>query len=279
MCEFCVKHGEGKKWYLNAKNYSNDLLSDIERRTMAKEHVNWLAKTYRRYFGLVKALPYGVPLIGPALSAIVKNLFIHKHWGQIVPIEDVEKILNFTNSITRIPCVCRKCTTGKEVRTCFLISADPAKMGIDGIIDLSSFGGPDLSKFEVFDKENTLNFFKECELSGMVHSVWTVKAPFAAVLCNCDYVTGCISMKLIKEARPITFKAEYIADINTELCTGCGECVKICQFGAVSIDSKSKKARINLKKCQGCGVCRVVCKNGAIYLLDRSSNVDVANLW
>lgn len=32
MCEFCLKHGEGKKWYLQASNYSDDLLSDIRRR-------------------------------------------------------------------------------------------------------------------------------------------------------------------------------------------------------------------------------------------------------
>ena len=32
VCEFCLKHGEGKKWYLQAKNYSDDLLSDMRRR-------------------------------------------------------------------------------------------------------------------------------------------------------------------------------------------------------------------------------------------------------
>ena len=31
MCEFCLKHGEGEKWYLQAKNYSEDLLSDLRR--------------------------------------------------------------------------------------------------------------------------------------------------------------------------------------------------------------------------------------------------------
>ncbi len=31
MCEFCHKHGEGKKWYLQAANYSEDLLSDVRR--------------------------------------------------------------------------------------------------------------------------------------------------------------------------------------------------------------------------------------------------------
>ena len=32
MCEFCHKHGEGKKWYLKAENYSDDSLNDLKRR-------------------------------------------------------------------------------------------------------------------------------------------------------------------------------------------------------------------------------------------------------
>ncbi|GAH22893.1 unnamed protein product, partial [marine sediment metagenome] len=26
MCEYCTEHGEGKKWYLQMKNYSDELL-------------------------------------------------------------------------------------------------------------------------------------------------------------------------------------------------------------------------------------------------------------
>ena len=107
--------------------------------------------------------------------------------------------------------------------------------------------------------------------------MWTIKAPFAAVLCNCDYSTGCISMKLIKEARPLTFKSEYIACINPELCIGCGECIKICQFNAIDLKDRLKKAEINLKNCQGCGICRVACKRNAIFLKDRKSLAEVAN--
>ena len=28
MCEFCTKHGEGKKWYEIMENYSRELLND-----------------------------------------------------------------------------------------------------------------------------------------------------------------------------------------------------------------------------------------------------------
>ena len=31
MCEFCVKHGDGKKWYLAMENYSRELLHQQKR--------------------------------------------------------------------------------------------------------------------------------------------------------------------------------------------------------------------------------------------------------
>ena len=32
MCRFRHQHGEGKKWYFQARRYAEDLLSDLERR-------------------------------------------------------------------------------------------------------------------------------------------------------------------------------------------------------------------------------------------------------
>ncbi len=32
MCRFCIEHGEGKKWYLQASSYAADLNSDLKRR-------------------------------------------------------------------------------------------------------------------------------------------------------------------------------------------------------------------------------------------------------
>ncbi len=40
MCEFCQEHGEGRKWYLNAKNYAEDLLSDARRRRFWDQYNN-----------------------------------------------------------------------------------------------------------------------------------------------------------------------------------------------------------------------------------------------
>lgn len=279
MCEFCVKHGEGKKWYLNIKNYSYDLLSDASRKAFAKNHFYWVDKTYRNYRRIVDHLPLNIPLIRMSLCAVVKGLFVYKHWSQVLPIEDVEKILSFTNSITRAPCVCRKISKGKEDRLCFFISLDPSKIGIAEVTDFSFFGKPDVAGLEKVEKDQTLNIMKKSEASGMVHTIWALRAPFAGILCNCDLASGCLAMRMIKDGVPVTFRAEYVAEVDSNLCTGCKECLKICQFDAIELDQKSKKIKIEVKKCYGCGICRAVCKKNAIRLIDRSENIVAANLW
>ena len=277
MCEFCVKHGEGKKWYLNVKNYSHDLLSDINRNKFVSDHFYWIDKNYKGVYSIVKKLPLNFPIIGPSVRAIIKSVFMYKHWGQIVPIEDVGKILNFTNSITRVPCICRKIRTGKEVRACFLISLNPEKMGIAEIIDKTYFKGPDLAKFEKVDKNWTLDFIKENEKRGWISIVWGIRAPFIGILCNCDYQGGCIALQMIKEAAPLTFRAEYIAQIDERRCVTCGECAKVCQFNAISV--KNNKEIVINKKCYGCGACRAVCKKNAIFLKERHPITNLGKSW
>jgi ferredoxin len=219
-----------------------------------------------------------VPIIGPSLKAIIKHVFIYEHWGQIIPIEDVEKVLALTSSITRIPCICRKTTTGKEARTCFLVSVNPGSLGIADIIDQSFFGGPDIAKFEKVSKATALTFMREQEKRGMCHSIWTLRAPFIGALCNCDD-TGCIAMKMSKEAAPIFFKAEYIINVNKDVCIGCKSCVKACPFKALEYYATDKKLAIDYLKCSGCGICRSVCNKGALFLRERTTDPATAHLW
>jgi UDP-glucose 4-epimerase len=49
----------------------------------------------------------------------------------------------------------------------------------------------------------------------------------------------------------------------TDACTGCGECLKTCGFGAISI--ADGRARHN-NQCRGCGRCERTCPNGAVRI-------------
>jgi heterodisulfide reductase subunit A len=58
-----------------------------------------------------------------------------------------------------------------------------------------------------------------------------------------------------------------VAEVNQDLCRGCGQCVEICQFNApelVQLESGVYVARINEALCKGCGTCAVWCPTGAI---------------
>ena len=53
------------------------------------------------------------------------------------------------------------------------------------------------------------------------------------------------------------------ARVNADKCVGCGQCVSLCMFDALSL--KDKKAVIS-EKCDGCGLCQSYCPARAIEL-------------
>jgi heterodisulfide reductase subunit A-like polyferredoxin len=75
------------------------------------------------------------------------------------------------------------------------------------------------------------------------------------------------------------FRAEFIADADPDKCTGCRQCMRLCQFGAISYSASNKKAVIDRMKCFGCGICRSACIKDAIRLEPRANVPAVANLW
>jgi len=282
MCQFCHEHGEGKKWYLQAKNYSDDLLSDTRRRKfiegMATSGSEELDKAVRGMEKLER-----LPGLIRGLAARLFTRHMKKiHFGQVVPIEEVEQIFGFVNSITRVACICRKSTLGKEKRYCYGISLGPNGGEFGRIVakaDKSFAGGPDLRANERLSREEALEAFRQHEKEGLCHTVWTFYTPFIAGICNCDR-SDCLAMRsTVTSSVPVMFRGEWIARIDTDKCTGCRQCMRVCQFGALAYSAGTRKAVVDLRKCYGCGVCRAVCVPGAVRLEDRRSDPVASRLW
>ncbi len=84
MCEFCLKHGEGRKWCLEAKNYSEDLASDVKRQQIIKdmyEHPEAAAKFVESAERLQK-LPR---FVRDWLVYYFTNKKKVMHYGQVLP--------------------------------------------------------------------------------------------------------------------------------------------------------------------------------------------------
>lgn len=124
---------------------------------------------------------------------------------------------------------------------------------------------------------------------------------------NCPYLTGKNYLKcrqIMKKERKVRFdnvafvackggvdcksKFKYVGDHTCAsknllhsgekfcpfACLGCGDCVKSCVYGAISI-SKKGCAIIDKEKCTGCGECVSVCPNKLISLIPSKKFVDV----
>ncbi len=115
--------------------------------------------------------------------------------------------------------------------------------------------------------------------SLLCHTVWTFYTPFIGGICNCDR-SDCLAMRAtVSHAISVMFRAEYVAEVDPDACVGCRECMRLCQFGAITYSASNKRAVIDQRWCYGCGICRAVCKKNAIRLQDRATSPVAANLW
>jgi ferredoxin len=285
MCEFCLQHGEGQKWYLQAKNYSQDLLSDARRRKFIAEFFSVSAEEQGQSVSGLDAsldqLNRAPAILRSLISWRVTSRARKQHHGQVLPIEDVEQILGFVNSVTRVACVCRMGIYGPEPRYCYGVSMAPPEEGLFAFLrDEPSYrGGPALDNGETLTKEEALAAFRDHEQEGLCHTVWTFMTPFIGGVCNCDR-HDCQAMRVtLVHGLQHLYRSEYVAAVNLDACTGCRTCMRACQFGAISYSPSLDKAIIEPRLCYGCGICRAHCAHDAITLNDRQSVPAVANLW
>ncbi len=274
MCEFCVQHGEGKKWYLQANNYSRDLLN-CERIHYAFDIVNNLdtwGVNWARELDKVIATD---PLLKDQYIAKRTKYFKRVHYGQVIPLEDLEKVIDMTSSVIRLPCICRSGLRGRyDYRYCFGVTTSIPVFR--NFLELY----PDFSSdLEVLTKDKAKETFKIHDHNALVHTVWTFKTPFIAAICNCTK-DDCFPLKQrVNNGLNMFFKAEYVASVDWDRCVGCQDCMKSCNFGAISYSAPMEKCQVNQHQCYGCGVCRAVCPHEAIILHDRNATPLVANEW
>ena len=60
------------------------------------------------------------------------------------------------------------------------------------------------------------------------------------------------------------FHAPTVARVVNNLCTGCGMCVAVCPYDALSL--KDGKVEVNEVLCEGCGTCTATCLRSAIQV-------------
>lgn len=281
MCQFCHQHGEGKRWYLKADNYAEELLDNLERRKFINDFVRHVGST-----GLSRLEEdFTSAMRAPAwLRQLIfryhERRYRRDHFGQVVPIEEIGRILDLSSSVVRLPCLCRKSSMGStDARYCFGLGMDPEKLLDVKESYLRTFkAGPDVRLFERITRQEALELHRGFESEGLIHTIWTFKTPFIGAICNCDRA-DCLAMKSYQYDFKVFFRGEYLARIQEDACVGCRACLGSCQFGAIGFSAVRKTAFIDPVRCYGCGICRVACEHEAIELTPRQDHALASTLW
>jgi len=115
----------------------------------------------------------------------------------------------------------------------------------------------------LISKEEALEILRRVEEVGLVIQPGNSQRPMC-ICCCCGCCCEVLNNQKRFEAPAQFFATNYYAEVDADLCVGCGVCEDRCNMDAIEvIDDKSE---INLERCIGCGVCVPTCPQDAISL-------------
>ncbi|MFX0072413.1 MAG: ATP-binding protein [Candidatus Hermodarchaeota archaeon] len=185
---------------------------------------------------------------------------------EIATYDYVRKIIdNVDGPIAIMDCICRKakellddpCKKTKMMETCFTFNQAA-----------ESFLEKNLAR--QINKKEALEILEEIEKEGLVLQPGNAQNPIN-ICCCC----GCCCEIMLNEKkfdRPAKFfNSNYLAEVDSELCIGCGICSDRCQMDAMKIIEE--KSKVDSDRCIGCGVCIPTCPQEAIKLIKKDTEI------
>jgi ferredoxin len=179
---------------------------------------------------------------------------------EIFPYEKASDIVEKGKSWGVRDCICRvqkelvgdPCDHPKE--NCLVIAP------IEGAFDNSEVD-------RAVSKEEALQILIDAEDAGLVHT--TGNYQINNYICNCC-TCSCGILRSVAEYNNIAgiAKSDFLAVVDEDLCTACGDCLERCQFNALNVDGPV--CEVDSAFCVGCGLCVPVCPDDALVLVRRS---------
>jgi NAD-dependent dihydropyrimidine dehydrogenase PreA subunit len=112
-------------------------------------------------------------------------------------------------------------------------------------------------------KDEAFGILDKAQKAGFVLQPANSREPQAICCCCGDC---CLGLTFVKQLpRPVEFyTTNHYAVVDGTLCSGCEECVDLCQLDAAALENGT--VAINLDRCIGCGNCVAICPADAITL-------------
>jgi ferredoxin len=215
-----------------------------------------IAELFEQYYQEIEGMITGEGMSIHRVVPVQESIDVQM---EIFPYERASDIVERGKSWGVRDCICR---VQKE------LVGDPCDHPKDNCLVIApiegAFDNSDADR--AVSKEEALDLLKVAEESGLVHTTGNYQSNH--YICNCC-TCSCGVLRKVSEYNSITAiaKADFLAIVDEDLCTACGDCLERCQFNALNVDSQV--CEVDSVYCVGCGLCVTVCPEDSLVLIRR----------
>jgi electron transport complex protein RnfB len=124
----------------------------------------------------------------------------------------------------------------------------------------------------VLTRDEALQTLQRAAEAGLVHCVSNNQRDLSYICncctCSCGVLRGMVELGIAN----VVARSAFINRVDPDLCIACGDCVPLCSFTALSLDSFT--VRVDEMRCVGCGVCGLACPQAALGLERRAGETE-----
>ncbi|MBP2641407.1 MAG: ferredoxin-2 [Firmicutes bacterium] len=172
----------------------------------------------------------------------------------VLPTQQATEILRNMRTFALAKCTCRehykRCDNPLE--SCIVVNDTADQWVVQG-------------KARYITLDETKAILNIAHENGLVHLTFYNPNQYIYALCSCCECC-CWDLQVMKKyQRPdLVAHADYVAEVDTDLCIQCGACVKRCIFDAQ--EKNGEKVVFHQDRCYGCGLCVTQCPTNAITM-------------
>jgi electron transport complex protein RnfB len=179
---------------------------------------------------------------------------------EVRPFESAAEIVDAMGSWGVLDCICRKQKAligeacGHPIDVCMAMNPRP-----------NAFDGSPVVRALTHDE--AMETLRRAAEAGLVHSVSNSEDGVYYICncctCSCGILRGMAELGIAN----VVARSAFVNQVDDVICNGCEDCIKSCQFNALSMDEMI--AKVDPVRCTGCGVCVIACSTGALGLVRR----------
>lgn len=131
----------------------------------------------------------------------------------------------------------------------------------------------------VIDQVEALDILQNCREHDLIQMADNVREQ-VGYMCNCCACCCEMTQAVRKFGHLVEVSTNYIINVDSHSCTGCGKCLTHCPVQALTLvnavdphNPKARKLKIDADNCLGCGVCVRHCAKAALRLEPRPERV------